>query len=63
MFTKIQKFIDGYKVYILGVSAILGILVAWAGNTMGSWEALQAIWAALIAMGFRSAISKTKPPA
>ena len=61
MFTwikKIQTAIDGYKIYILGVSAILGIIVAWAEGAMGNWEAIQSIWAALVAMGFRSAIGK-----
>ena len=56
---KIQKFIDGYKVYILGITGIIGIIVTWAGGGMTLWEALQAIWAILVGMGFRSAIGKT----
>jgi len=59
-FKKIQTAIDGYKLYILGVAGILGILVAWADPAvaMGNWEAIQGIWAILLGMAGRSAISK-----
>ena len=60
---KIQKFIDGYKVYILGLAGILGIVVSWATGAMTMMEAIKAIWAILVGMGFRSAVGKTKTPA
>lgn len=56
---KIQDLINGYKVYILGISGILGILVAWSNGGMTLAEAIKAIWAILVGMGFRSAIGKT----
>ena len=58
MFKRIQEFIDGYKVYILGVAGILGIVVAWASGTMPIWEAIQAIWVILLGMAGRSAVKK-----
>ena len=57
---KIQKAINGYKLYLLGVAGIIGVLVAWAdpAGTVGNWEALQGIWAILLGMAGRSAIGK-----
>lgn len=62
-FKKIQKFIDGYKVYLLGIAGILGIVVSWATGAMSLWDATQSIWAILIGMAGRSALSKRGTPA
>lgn len=54
MIAKAKEWLRGKKVYILGLSTILGTLTAWANNAIDTKGAIEAIIAALTAMALRA---------
>ena len=57
----IKAWLEGKKVYLLGLSAIIGAITAYMAGTVGEVEAVTAIWAALTAMAMRAGITKSGP--
>ncbi len=54
---KIKNALAGYKVYIVCAAAILTAIGAYASDAMTAKELVETIFAALAAMGFRSAMA------
>lgn len=51
--------LNGWKVYILGVGAILTAIGGLIGGQIDAKTALETVWAALVAMGLRHGITTT----
>jgi len=62
MFSSLKAKISGYKTYIVAITAILSAIVAWSGNQISLWNALQTILAALATVTMRAAVSKAITP-
>jgi len=58
MFEKIKAALAGQKTYIVSLSAILGVLIAWVNGTLTDVEAVKAIIEAILAITIRAGISK-----
>lgn len=54
------EWLKGKKVYFLSVSAILAAVGAYLGAEITLIQMVQAIWAAILAMGLRAGITKSK---
>ena len=60
MLNKIKDFLAGRKTYLIGISAIVGVLIAYASGSMEIVEAVKAIIEAILAMTIRAGISSKK---
>jgi len=59
MFEKIKAALSGQKTYIVALSAIIGVLIAWVNGTLTDVEAVKAIIEAILAITIRAGVSKT----
>ncbi len=62
MFSNLKAKISGYKTYAVAAIAILSAIVAWSGNQISTWNALQTILAACATVTMRAAVSKATVP-
>ena len=62
MFSNLKAKISGYKTYAVAAIAILSAIVAWSGNQISTWNALQTILAAIATCTMRAAVSKAIVP-
>jgi len=60
MLSKIKAFLSGKKTYLISISAIIGILVAYSNGTLEIVEAIKAIIEAILAMTIRAGVSGSK---
>ncbi len=51
--------ISGWKTYVIGIAAVLTAIGAWMGGTLDAKSAVEAIWAAIMAMTIRHGITTT----
>ncbi len=51
--------LSGWKTYIVGVAAILTAVGAWMSGTLDPKGAIEAVWAAIMAMTIRHGITTT----
>ena len=58
MFSGIKEKVSGYKTYAVAAIAILSAIVAWSGNQISTWNALQTILAACATVTMRAAVAK-----
>lgn len=54
-----MKFLNGYKVYLLGVGAILTAIGTYLSGALDISHLIEIIWANLLAMGLRHGITTT----
>jgi hypothetical protein len=54
LIAKAKEWLRGKKVYILGLTTILGTITAWANNATDTKTAIEAIVGALTAMALRA---------
>ncbi len=57
--TDLLSKLNGWKVYILGASAILAAIGGMIGGQIDIKTGVEAIWTALVAMGLRHGITTT----
>jgi len=58
MLTKIREFLAGKKTYLTALTAIIGVLVAYANGSMEIAEAARTIIEAILAITIRAGIAK-----
>ncbi len=56
---KIKKWISGYKTYIVCVTTIAGLVVAYSEGAIGAVEFYKGVMAALAMITIRAAVAKT----
>ena len=60
---KLRGVLIGKKTYILALGAVIGIVIAWMNGQVTDIEAVQQIWAALVATTIRSGVKGAETPA
>ena len=63
MFSGIKEKVSGYKTYAVAAIAILSAIVAWIGNQISTWNALQTVLAAIATCTMRAAVQKSQDAA
>ena len=54
MIAKAKEWLRGKKVYTMGLTTILGALIAWSNNVMDTKTFIETIWGALGVMALRA---------
>jgi len=58
MFDKFKESLQGKKTYLIAVSGILAVLIAWSNGSIETTEAIRGIIEAILAITIRSGIAK-----
>ena len=61
--TAIKAWLSGKKVYLTMVVAIIAAIIGFSEGALTTVETATAVWAAVAAVFFRAAITKSGPPA
>ena len=59
---KLRGILIGKKTYVLALGAIIGTIVAWTQGQVTDIEAVQQIWAALVATTIRAGVKGVETP-
>lgn len=57
MFEKIKEALAGKKTYLVAVSSIIGVVIAWSTGNMDTVTAVQSIIACIMSMTIRNGIN------